>query len=256
MVSMRRRGLPLAVLAALFAAAAAGCGGSHTQHTQVRTRPPSAGPYRWLVQTEGAQPTIAAENRNPGTPAWRLPGPAADVGGVAHGDISGYVSQQAVRPGQIERIYVNAPGARAVRIRIFRIGWYGGAGGREVLVSRLLPAVPQPPCTHRFQTGLTECNWHPTLSFTIPSALPSGVYIAKLSAASTLSSTTSTRRDRPVGRPGSRMVFASCTDGSKSTGSFIVNSHPFSNPALDACNLPSCISTRLRARARPIPNPP
>jgi hypothetical protein len=109
------------------------------------------------------------------------------VGGLAHGDVAGYVSAQAVRPGEVERIYVSAPGARTVRIRIFRIGWYGGGGGREVLVSQLRPAVSQPPCTHRFQTGLTECNWHPTLSFTIPSALPSGVYIAKLSAATGVS---------------------------------------------------------------------
>jgi hypothetical protein len=42
--------------------------------------------------------------------------------------------------------------------------------------------IAEPPCTHRFATGLTECGWHPTLTFTIPPALPSGVYIAKLSA--------------------------------------------------------------------------
>ncbi len=35
---------------------------------------------------------------------------------------------------------------------------------------------------HGARTGLTECDWHPTLSFAIPSALASGVYIAKLSA--------------------------------------------------------------------------
>jgi hypothetical protein len=51
-----------------------------------------------------------------------------------------------------------------------------------VLVSRQLPAVNQPPCIHRSATGLTECDWHPTLSLQIPSALPTGVYIAKLSA--------------------------------------------------------------------------
>jgi hypothetical protein len=62
------------------------------------------------------------------------------------------------------------------------MGWYGGKGGREVLVSRPLAVVPQPPCAHSFTTGLTQCAWHPTLTFVIPSALPTGVYIAKLSA--------------------------------------------------------------------------
>jgi hypothetical protein len=50
-----------------------------------------------------------------------------------------------------------------------------------VLQSSPLTGAKQPPCTHRAQTGLTECKWHPTLSFPVPQALPSGVYIVKLS---------------------------------------------------------------------------
>jgi hypothetical protein len=142
----------------------------------------TGGPYRWLVKTEGAQPTVAAENRHAGTTAWRLPGPRAQVGGIARGDVIGYVAKQAVPVGQIERIYVSAPGSRTAVIRIFRMGWYGGKGGREVLVSRPLKLVTQPPCAHSFITGLTQCAWHPTLTFVIPSALPTGIYTAKLSA--------------------------------------------------------------------------
>ncbi len=169
--------------------AVAGCGGGHRTGASARHPTPVAGTlistggvYRWLVQTEGAQPSVAAENRLPGTTAWRLPGPAADVGGLAHGDVSGYVSREAVRVGQTERIYVSAPGSGRVRIRIFRMGWYHGRGGQEVLASAPLRVVGQPACTHRFTTGLTECRWHPTLSFSVPSALPTGIYIAKLSA--------------------------------------------------------------------------
>jgi hypothetical protein len=158
-----------------------------TRPRTARTRPtvvpaPTAHPYRWLVETAGSQPSVAAENAHPGTRAWRLPGPASDAGGRRSGDVSGYVSEETVEPGQTERIYVAAPGARTVRISVFRIGWYGGTGGREVLASDPLALVSQPPCRHRSATGLTECDWHPTLTFTIPSALPSGVYIAKLSA--------------------------------------------------------------------------
>ena len=94
----------------------------------------------------------------------------------------GYVARQAVRVGQTERIYVSAAGAATVRIRIFRMGWYSGKGGREVLASARLRVVPQPPCAHSLDTGLTQCAWHPTLTFVVPSALPTGVYIAKLSA--------------------------------------------------------------------------
>jgi len=171
----------------------AGCGGSRASgsHSAARSTTGrrlaapdsfSTGPFRWLVQTQGPQPSVALENRHTGTRAWRLPGPAADVGGLAHGDVAGYVADQAVSSGQVERIYVSAPGSSTIRIRVFRIGWYGGSGGREVLASGDLPAVIQPPCTHRYATGLTECDWHPTLSFVIPPALPTGIYVARLSA--------------------------------------------------------------------------
>jgi len=176
----------LALLACLFLAA---CGGSshrrHPAHHQVvvaGTLISTGGRYRWLIKTEGAQPTVAAENRHAGTRAWRLPGPRAQLGGIARGNVIGYVAKEAVSVGQTERVYVNAPGTRTVRIRIFRMGWYGGTGGREVLASRPLNVVTQPPCAHSFTTGLTQCAWHPTLTFVIPSALPTGVYIAKLSA--------------------------------------------------------------------------
>lgn len=168
----------------LLASVAGGCGGGAHGHRAAGTRGGrgvAPGPYRWLVPTTGPQPTVAEENAHPGTTAWRLPGPAADVGGLADGSVIGYVAEQALRPGQTERIYVSAPGARRVRIRVYRMGWYGGTGGREVLATDRLPIVAQPPCTHRPETGLTECDWHPTLSFVIPPALPSGVYIAKLS---------------------------------------------------------------------------
>jgi hypothetical protein len=168
----------------LVASVAAGCGGGAHGHRSAGTpggRGVASGPSRWLVPTTGPQPTVAEENAHPGTTAWRLPGPAADVGGLADGSVIGYVADEALHPGQTERIYVSAPGAPRVRISVYRMGWYGGTGGREVLASGRLPIVAQPPCTHRPETGLTECDWHPTLSFVIPPALPSGVYIAKLS---------------------------------------------------------------------------
>jgi hypothetical protein len=121
-------------------------------------------------------PSIADENRRPGTRTWRLPG------GRSHGRLDAYVSDQDVQPGQAERIYVSAPGAHLVTVRIYRIGWYGGRGGRLVLASGPLPVRRQPRCHHATATGLTECRWHPTLSLTIPPALPSGVYVVGLAS--------------------------------------------------------------------------
>src|SRR5947209_2456045 len=86
----------------------AGCGGgghrAHASSGPQRSQTP--GPFRWLVPTEGAQPTIAAENTHSGTTAWRLPGPAGQIGGLAHGGLSGYVSAQAVPPALPSGVYI------------------------------------------------------------------------------------------------------------------------------------------------------
>jgi hypothetical protein len=151
---------------------------------RLQPAPAAAQSYRWLVRTTGAPPSIAEENRAAGTRAWRLPGPASLLGGHAQGAIAGYVAEQAIAPGETQSVYVSAAGAQTVTVRVYRMGWYGGSGGRLVLESRPLAASRQPPCAHRFSTGLTECHWRPTLSFAIPPALASGVYIAKLYASS------------------------------------------------------------------------
>jgi hypothetical protein len=173
------------VVAARFSLAraldlAGSCQGSPVAVAGAPARAAVASSYRWLVGTAGAAPSIAAENRAVGTASWRLPGPASLIAGAANGPVEGYVAAQAVAAGQAESVYVNAPGARTVTMQVYRMGWYGGLGGRLVLQSGALAVVRQPPCTHRSFTGLTECRWHPTLTFTIPPALPSGVYIVKL----------------------------------------------------------------------------
>jgi hypothetical protein len=147
----------------------------------VAPRPTSVLPYRWLVRTVGPAPSVAAENGAPGTTAWRLPGPPQLIGGAAHGPVTGYVGAQAIAAGERQAVYVNAYGARTVTLQVFRMGWYGGRGGRLVLQSAPLTTVRQPPCSHRADSGLTECRWHATLTFPIPQALTSGVYIVKLS---------------------------------------------------------------------------
>jgi hypothetical protein len=164
-------------LSVLLLSACGSAGKAHGSGASVQ-----ATDYRWLVPAQGRPPSIALENRARGTNAWRLPGPPGFLGGVALGAVDGYVAEQAILPGQTQKVYVSAPRARTITLQVFRMGWYGGAGGRLVLASRPLPAVSQPPCAHRSATGLTECRWHATLSFPIPEALPSGVYIVKLHA--------------------------------------------------------------------------
>ena len=182
------------IAAVIGTVALGGCGGAGSPGSAGRaggthagpgapTARHAAGPYRWLVRTTGAPPSIQAENALPGTTAWRLPGPADQLGGLASGNVRGYASPETVWPGQTLRIAAEAPGARHLRITIYRMGWYGGTGGRAVLVSRSLPVLHQPACAHVSATGLSSCHWRPSLRIPLPPALPSGVYIAKLTAA-------------------------------------------------------------------------
>ncbi|MBV9213741.1 MAG: hypothetical protein JOZ25_08870 [Actinobacteria bacterium] len=151
-----------------------GGGGERSGHAASGQAQARRAGYRWLVGTSGPPPTIAQENRFAGTRAWQL------AGGEGHGDVEGYVASQSIRPGETERVYVHAKAARWIRVDVYRMGWYGGLEGRLVLASRRLPPQAQPPCTHDVATGLTECRWHTTLGFQIPSALPSGVYLVKM----------------------------------------------------------------------------
>ncbi len=174
----RRRPAALAAGALVLSVMAAACGNSVTElapSTVASGSTVSLAPAPAGHPAAAAQPlSVAQENRLPGTRAWQL---GARPGS---GTVDGYVSDQEILAGRVERFYVNAPHARWVRVELFRMGWYGGRGGRLVLRSGERPATAQRPCHHDDRTGLTECRWHPTWSVRLPASLVSGVYIGKL----------------------------------------------------------------------------
>src|SRR5579884_3334375 len=102
-----------ATVATLVTGTSTGAGGSTARRDPpvARVHPAAVAEGDWLVATNGPQPTVAQENRAAGTTGWRLPGPRSDVGGLAYGAVSGYVSAPAALPGHTERIYVSAPGS-------------------------------------------------------------------------------------------------------------------------------------------------
>ena len=130
--------------------------------------------FDWVEAFDGEPRSIEEENKQPGSTSWRL------HSARARGHIHGYVLEQSIRPGQTQRVYVRAPRSRSIRIEVYRMGWYGGRGGRLVLSSRTLRPRRQPACRHDSRTGLVECHWRPSLSFQMPFGLTSGVYVVKL----------------------------------------------------------------------------
>ncbi len=127
---------------------------------------------------------VEIENARPGTQDWKLRLPA-------HGEIEGYASATSVdRGGQI-RLYVNTPREPYYSIDIYRMGWYGGAGGRHMAGPIQRNGVPQAAPNLDPVTHLLECAWTDAYVLTIPrntddsSDWASGIYLAKLTTGST-----------------------------------------------------------------------
>ena len=134
-----------------------------------------------LASSAAANP-IQAENRRPGDSGWQLP---VDAGQL----ISGYAAETSVTPGQSFHLHVSAPAGSGYQVRLYRLGWYGGEGGRLVLCvpacrgSR--PAVSQPaPSAPRSSTGWFHAGWKLTDTIRIPTDAVSGYYEAKLQVTS------------------------------------------------------------------------
>ncbi|HEV2634821.1 MAG TPA: DUF4082 domain-containing protein [Actinocrinis sp.] len=120
----------------------------------------------------GSNP-IVCENSLPGTPMndWYAPG--------SWGDIQGFPTLTSLQAGQTISFKVSSP--VTYKVEIFRLGWYGGDGAREMPTTptAVFPAITQPACDTAASTGETDCgNWSVTATWTVPSDAVSGVYLA------------------------------------------------------------------------------
>jgi hypothetical protein len=116
---------------------------------------------------------IVAENRHPGTTDWRIRDVAASRG------IEGYADHVSAHTGDAVNLYVSTT-AGHYGVQAFRMGYYGGLGGRLIWQSspqrgglQVTPTV-QPP------TFLVEAKWKPTTTIHVDAAWPAGDYLLKL----------------------------------------------------------------------------
>ena len=125
---------------------------------------------------------IAAENERPGTREWLLERPRIDPAARFRCPwIEGYCSRASVRAGDTISFHVSTNPASRFSLDLYRLGFYGGAGGRHVL--RLGPfegcPQPDPPVGPR---RLRECRWAPCACVVVPPDWLSGVYVGRLIA--------------------------------------------------------------------------
>jgi hypothetical protein len=123
---------------------------------------------------------IVVENQQPGSWGW-LSGPL--VSDDATGQIKGYASATSVNQNESITFYVTVNPVQTYRIDVYRIGWYGGYGGRLHLQAGPLSGVQQPPCVSDATTGLIACGWAPSYTLTVPGSWTSGLYFAVLTNA-------------------------------------------------------------------------
>ena len=125
---------------------------------------------------------VVLENKRPGTSSWQLTDAATNH------EIEGFASLTSVNRGGQIQFFVNTADP-SFTIEFFRMGWYGGQGGRSMGPPVTLTGVVQPSPTVDPVTGLIECNWAQpyTLTVSTPSDATdwtSGIYLAKLTGSS------------------------------------------------------------------------
>jgi len=114
---------------------------------------------------------VAEENRRPGNPGWQ-----AGLNGAA--TVLGYLDRTSVAPG--DWLGLRVRGDARLDARWYRIGWYGGEGGRLMRVDRGLRANPSPGLVVDAASGRSEEPWPEVLRIQVPPDWPSGMYVVVL----------------------------------------------------------------------------
>lgn len=133
---------------------------------------------------------ITRENSKSGTTNWILTNVPRhddepyDKGWHRRTEIEGYVSHMSIKAGDTLSIYVSTDPPSDYMIEIYRMGYYGGKGGR--LMTTLSPqkglaaGIKQlTPVDGKYH--IMECNWKVSAKLKIPDDWVSGVYLGKLS---------------------------------------------------------------------------
>ena len=118
---------------------------------------------------------IEAENTCIGTTSWRPDHPV----GSQHA-IEAFTAPVSVNSSESINIYVSTT-ASFYSLRIYRMGWYQGLGGRLVYSAPRLSGIVQPPPLIDPATRMASAsNWHDPVTLAIPASWVSGVYVVKL----------------------------------------------------------------------------
>jgi len=131
-----------------------------------------------LIPAWGQNP-IVVENHNLGTTNWNL----SNSGSDAVGQIKGYASAVSINKGESITFFVSVNPAQTFTIDVYRLGWYGGAGGRLMQHVDALQGTQQQTCPTDPTLGTIVCAWNPSFTLAVPDTWTSGIFVALLANA-------------------------------------------------------------------------
>jgi len=118
--------------------------------------------------------SLAAENRRPGTVAWR----DSSAGFAKAADLAIWASPYAATVGDTLDLFIHALYG-PLHLTVFRLGWYGGLGGTQVATIENVAADSQPPCTAPLP-GPVVCAWKRTARLATSPEWVSGLYVVRV----------------------------------------------------------------------------
>lgn len=119
------------------------------------------------VQGRAQLNPIQLENQLPGSSGWPFDGPVADDARV---QTEGYTDRSSATHGESLDFFVSSGSPpQTYDVQVYRMGWYGGLGGRLVHARSAVAGISQPSCSvytdsgtrTSTATGQIECNWSP-----------------------------------------------------------------------------------------------
>lgn len=116
---------------------------------------------------------IAEENLKPGDTGWRIALSAGERVG-AYADATSFL------PGELVTIRAAAITPMPATWALWRMGYYGGAGGRQILSGGPVWLPPMKPPILDVGTGAVEADWPVTFSFPLPADATTGIYLLRL----------------------------------------------------------------------------
>jgi hypothetical protein len=119
---------------------------------------------------------IVTENQHTGSPGWLLNKPGNDTSL----QIKGYASAASINHGESIDFHITVSPAQDYTIEIYRLGYYGGTGGRLMTTIGPLAGTTQAQCPVDATTGMIRCSWPVSYTLDVPPHWVTGAYVAKL----------------------------------------------------------------------------